>query len=102
MIRLKDTFSRSVGMFYRKIFPVDHYLKFKLLIVLCMSFYGPELWLDKLGSVRALKDVAVAYRYAYKNLIGLPKRFSNYLVCNELGVLAFKRLINCKIVRYMF
>jgi len=102
VIRLRDTFSRSVGMFYRKFFSVDHYLKFKLLNVLCMSFYGSELWLDKLGSVRALKDFAIAYHYAFKKLIGLPKRFSNHLVCNELGVLTFEHLTNWKRIRFLF
>ena len=103
VIRLKDTFNRSVGMFYKKkIISLDHYLKFKLLNVLCMSCYGSELWLNKLGSVRALKDFAFAYHYAFKKLIGLQKTFSNHLVCNKLGVLTFQHLINCKTIRFMF
>ena len=103
VIRLKDTFSRSVGMFYRKFFSFDHYLKFKLLNVLRMSFYGSELWLNKVGSVRALKQFVVAHHYAFKKLIGLPKSFSNHLACNRLRVLTFEPFINCKKkIRFLF
>ena len=67
-----------------------------------MSLFGSKLWLDKLGSVRALKDFAGAYQYAFKNLIGLLKRFSIHLVSNELGVLTFEHLIDCIIVAQFF
>ena len=89
-------------MFYGKFFSVDHYLKFKLLDVFCMIFYGSELLLGRFGSVRALKDFTVAYHYAFKKLIDSPIRFINYLVCNQLGVLTFEHLINCKRIRFMF
>ena len=38
----------------------------------------------------------------YKKLIGSPERFRTHLVCNELGVLTFENLINCKIIKFMF
>ena len=56
VIKFNDAFSGSVGMFYMNLYSVDQYLKFKLIIMLCMSFNDSELSLDNLGSVRFFKN----------------------------------------------
>ena len=82
--RARDSFNRSSGMLFRKFSNVVSNVKMKLLNVLCMSLYGSELWTDGSGSMSCFKQFGVAYYYALKKTVGLPRRYSNHIVCRSL------------------
>ena len=80
------SFNRNSVMLFRKFSNVDNNVKMKLLSALCMSFYVSELWSDKLGSLNCFKQFVVAYHYALKKILGLPKSYNNHIVCRDLEV----------------
>ena len=51
-----------------------------------MSFCGSELQIDNRGAVKQRDNFDVSYHYALNKVLNLPKRFSNHLVCMNLGV----------------
>ena len=66
----------------------------------CTSFYGAELWMDRKGSNRNFKYLAVSYHAALKKILKLPKHFSNHLACKMLGVMTFEHMINFKCLKF--
>ena len=98
--RLSKSFIQRVGMFYRKFNTVELNVKFRLLNVLCFSFYGSELWHDKSRALGVFRKFAVAYHISLKKLLGLPKYFSNHIACNVLDVLTFEHLMNLNIFNF--
>ena len=100
--RLKANFIKTTGMFYRKFNSIDFNLKLKLFEVLCLNFYGSELWYDSFGSNGARKKFAIAYHVSLKKLLGLPKFFSNHLVCNSLEFLTFENRMNFNVLNFYY
>ena len=48
----------------------------------------------------AVLNSGVAYHYALKKIVGLPKRYSNHIVCRSLGVFKLKHLMNLQLFKF--
>ena len=83
-----NSFYISSGILSRKFSNVDTDTEIKLLSVMRMPFYGYDFWIENSGSLKCYKQFAVAYLYALKKSLGLPKRYSNHAVCRDLGFLS--------------
>ena len=46
--------------------------------------------------------MGVAYHYAIKEMLGLPKYFSNHYACSTLDRLTFEHLMNFRAMRFIF
>jgi len=100
LIRLRDKFSNSVGMFYRKFGSLPFDVKCRLLRTLCMSFYGSELWASGTAAASAIRQFSVSYHASLKRLFNIPKYFSNHIICSLLDTFTFKHLLNFNILRF--
>ena len=98
--RLKNSFSKCVGSFQRKFSSLPFNLKFRLFNVLCTSFFGSQLWLNKSNTAQIFKKFSVSHHYALKNLLGLPKHFCNHIACSVLNVFTFRHQVNFNILRF--
>ena len=63
---------------------MEMHVKLSLFVSLCMSFYGIELYIIKTNSFYPLRSLGIAYHYALKRLLGLPKYFSNHYACFQI------------------
>ena len=100
--RLMKSFSKSVGMFFRKFGSSDFNVKWKLFNSLCLSLYGSELWADNNRCLTILNNFAVFYHSALKKILGVPRYFSNHFVCSELNVHTFDHFFNFKLLKFLF
>ena len=98
--RVKDSFCKSVGMFFRKFHSVKLEIKLKLLQTLCMTFYGSEVWLSRKGCSTVIRQFSVAYHAALKKLLGLPKYISNHYVCSILDLFTFEHFLNSNLINF--
>ena len=69
---------------------------------LCLSMYGLQVFMSKRNCVSDLKKLGVAYHFAVKRLLGLPKYFSNHYACGLLNRFTFEHLMNFRAFRFFF
>ena len=100
--RLLANFNKSVGMFMRKFSSLEMHVKIPLFESLCLSFYGIDLFMNRRLSGHSIRKLGVAYHYAYKRLLGFPKRFSNHYTCAVLQRPTFSHFINQRLVKFLF
>ena len=100
--RILGCFNRSVGAFMRKFGALELPLKDNLYESLCMSLYGLEIFMSRQNCVSDLRRLGVAYHYAIKKMLGLPKYFSNHYACSMLDRLTFEHLMNFRAMRFFF
>ena len=67
----------------------------------CSTLYGCELWIDRKGCARALKEFSVSYHAVLKKILNVPRYFSNHYVCGILSHFTFEHFINIKLTRFM-
>ena len=67
----------------------------------CSTLYGCELWIDRKGCARALKEFSVSYHAVLKKILNVLKYFSNHYVCGILSLFTFEHFINIKLTRFM-
>ena len=98
-----SSFNKSFGFLFRKFYSVNLEILYSLLLSLC-SFHGAELWCFRDWSKcrEAFKKMSVSYHCALKKILGVPKFYSDHLVCSVLSALTFKHLINFRITRLAF
>ena len=99
-----SSFNKSFGFLFRKFYSVNLEILYSLFLSFCSSFYGAELWCFRDGSKcrEAFKKMSVSYHCALKKILGVPKFYSNHIVCSVLSALTFKHLINFRITRFAF
>ena len=100
--RIFQSFNRSAGAFIRKFGTLELELKNRLFDPLCLSMYGLEVFMSKRNCVSDLKKLGVAYHFAVKRLLGLPKYFSNHYACGLLNRFTFEHLMNFRALRFFF
>jgi len=100
--RILKSFNKSVGSFIRKFSNVDIAIKLRLFDTLCMSMYGLELFINNKNSGDTLKKLGIAYHYALKRLLGLPKFYSNHYTCSILAKFTFTHMMNHKMLKFLF
>ena len=66
----------------------------------CTSFYGAELWVNRLRANANFKKLSVSYHAALKKILGFPKYFSNHLVCAILNTFTFEHFVNFKCLMF--
>ena len=49
-----------------------------------MSLYGLQILMSRQNCVNDLRRLGVAYHYAIKEMLGLPKYFSNHYVMSRI------------------
>ena len=81
--RITKSFNMSCGMFFREFGTIDLSTKWKLLNMLCFSFYVLNTLCSKKGSSSKIRELSVAYHYTMKRILGFLKYYSNhYLLCH--------------------
>ena len=96
-----SSLNKSFGLLFRKFYSVNLEILYSLFLSFCSSFYGAELWC-LLKCREAFKKMSVSYHCALKKILGVPKFYSNPLVCSVSSALTFKHLINFRITRFAF
>ena len=98
--RLRNSFNKSVGSFYRKFYSLPFNLKFNLFNVLCTSLFGSQLWIDKANTAKTFLKFSVSYHYALKKLLGFPKFFSNHITCSILNVFTLRHQVHFNVLKF--
>ena len=92
--------NKSAGFLLRKFNNADIQI-FCIFSTLCSTLYGCELWIDRKGCARALKEFSVSYHAVLKKILNVPRYFSNHYVCGILSLFTFEHFINIKLTRFM-
>ena len=98
--RLRNSFNKSAGSFYRKFYSLPFNLKFNLFKVLCTSLFGSQLWLDKAKTAKSFTKFSVSYHLALKKLLGFPKFFSNHIACSILNVFTLRHQVHFNVLKF--
>ena len=98
--RFNKAFNKSAGFLLRKFNNADIQI-FCIFLTLCSTLYGCELWIDRKGCARALKEFSVSYHAVLKKILNVPRYFSNHYVCGILSLFTFEHFINIKLTRFM-
>ena len=98
-----SSFNKSFGVLSRKFHSVNSKILYSLFLSFCSSFYGAELWCFRDGSKfrEAFKKMSVDH-CALNKILGVPKFYSNHLVCSVLSAVTFQHLVNFRITRFAF
>ena len=102
MERCLNAFNRSFGGLISKFPNLNIDMLMYLFQMYCLSFYGAELWINRRRSRAIFNRLSISYHAALKRIIGVPKFYSNHIVCGILGKLTFEHFINLKITKYFF
>ena len=100
--RSTGSLNRSFVFLFRKFNSVSIEIFYKLFSIYCTSFYGSELWLDRSKCKYNFNKAAVSYHYVFKKILGVPKYFSNYFICDIFSILTYEHFINFKCIRFLF
>ena len=100
MERAMLAFNKSFGIFFRKFYALDVEPFLNLFQSFCTSFYGADLWVNRIKSLNVFKKLSVSYFIASKKIVGCTKYFSNHLVCNFLSTMTFEHFINVKCFKF--
>ena len=96
------SFNKSFGFLFRKFCSVDVDAFYSLFRSYCTSFYGCELWTDRKRTSKNFKQMSVGFHIALKKILGLPKFYSNHIVCEILSSFTFEHFINFKSLKFLF
>ena len=99
--RCNKAFNKSAGFLLRKFNNADNQIFLHLFNSFCSTLYGCELWIDRKGCARALKEFSVSYHAVLKKILNVPRYFSNHYVCGILSLFTFEHFINIKLTRFM-
>ena len=80
------------SLYYKFNFLSTELLSF-LLQTYCMSFYGVELWYDKLEVNYSFNRIAVVYHRAIKKICGMNPWDSNHEACHKVNKPIFKHML---------
>ena len=94
MERVLNSFNKQFGILFRKFVSADFNVLLRLYNAFCTSFYGCELWFLSKRCSDMLRKNSIAYHAAFKNLLGLPKRFNNHVACKILNCLTFEHYLS--------
>ena len=100
MEKCMAAFNKSFGVLFRKFYSLDIEPFFSLFQSFCTSFYGAELWVNRLRANANFKKLSVSYHAALKKILGFPKYFSNHLVCAILNTFTFEHFVNFKCLMF--
>ena len=99
--RCNKAFNKSAGFLLRKFNNADIQIFLHLFNSFCSTLYGCELWIERKGCARALKEFSVSYHAVLKKTLNVTRYFSNHYVCGILSLFAFEHFINIKLTRFM-
>ncbi len=66
----------------------------------CTSFYGAELWFDKMNVKKEFNRCAIVYHKSIKRMAKQSPWSSNHDACERLELPIFKHMINAKILNF--
>ncbi len=67
----------------------------------CTSFYGAELWFDKMNAKNLIDVQYIAYHKSIKRMAKQSPWSSNHDACERLELPIFKHMINAKILHFI-
>lgn len=102
MDRMKLSFNKCAGLFFRKFNSADLSVKMNIFSSLCLSFYGSELWSSRNKCIGDFKQLSIYYHAALKKILGIPRYFSNHYACEILNMMTFEHFVNFKILKFYF
>ena len=101
MEKCMAAFNKSFGVLFRKFYSLYIEPLFSFFQSFCTSFYGTELWVNRLrANNNKKKKLSVSYHTALKKILGFPKYFSNHLVCAVLNTFTFEYFVNLKCLMF--
>ena len=89
--RISNTFLKQFNSMYSKFSFVSNEIMYFLFKSYTSSFYGLDLWFDKIPFIH-FRKVSVPYHKAIKRICHLNVWDSNHYACDLAGVLTFKHL----------
>ena len=95
--RVTNSFLKQFNSVYQKFYFVDREVLIHLFKSFTSSFYGIEVWFEKLR-VYQLNKISVVYHKAIKRICNLNVWDSNHLACEIAGVAIFKHMLAKKLV----
>ena len=95
--RVLNNFFKQFNGMYSKFFFVDKQVLFHLFKTFTSSFYGIDVWFEKI-TVTQLSKISVAYHKAVKRICGLNTWDSNHIACEIAGVKIFKHLLATRLL----
>ena len=90
--RVINSFLKQFNGMYSKFSFTDKQVLYHLLKTFTSSFYGIDVWFEKL-TLTQLSKISVAYHKAVKRICGLNVWDSNHIACEIVGVRTFKHLL---------
>jgi hypothetical protein len=100
--KCSKSFLRQFWSIYRRFSFADMNVIAFLFESHCTSFYGSQLWHSDSSSKKELNALAVSYHKCIKIMLNLPWCTGNHEVCESLGFLTFKHLINKHAIKFLF
>ena len=95
--RITNSFLKQFNGMYSKFYFVDRSVLFYLFKSYTSSFYGIEVWYEKILGYQ-LNRISVAYHKAVKRICGNNVWDSNHDACDTVGVHIFRHLLAKKLV----
>jgi len=96
--RVLDSFLKQFNAMYYKFNYVDTALLCYLFRTYTSSFYGAELWFDRVVTHRHLNRLSVGYHKAVKKVLGMNVWDSNHVACERMGIDTLPHLIAKRIL----
>ena len=95
--RVTNAFLKQFNAMYTKFYFVNREVLFYLFKAYTSSFYGIDLWFDKVPPSH-LNKLNVSYHKAVKRICGLNTWDSNHIACETVGVKTFPHLLAERLV----
>ena len=95
------SFNKSFGCILRKFNSVDTEILYSLFNTYCVLFYGVEMC-NRFYSTKYYRKINVSYHASLKNILKVPRFYSNHFVCCVLNAFTFENLLNFRQLRFLF